>query len=87
MCCVPYTLLHNSFLQILRQIHLPDIRCGVVGGNFCHVVLDHQLNELFEGSGLRILAEFGLGFGRVAPKVHYVGRAVEVFGDGDHGAV
>ena len=49
-------------------------------------MLDHQLDELLEGGGLRIPAEFGLGFGRVAPEVHYIGRAVEVFGDSDYGA-
>lgn len=48
-------------------------------------MLDHQLDELLEGGGLRIPAEFGLGFGRVAPEVDDVGRAVEVFGDGDYG--
>ena len=47
-------LLHNPLLQILRQIHLPDIRGSVVGCDFGHVVLDHQLDELFEGGGLRI---------------------------------
>ena len=49
-------------------------------------MLDHQLDELLEGGGLRIPAEFSLGFGRVAPEVDDVGRAVEVFGDGDYGA-
>ena len=41
---------------------------------------NHQLDELLEGGGLRVPAEFGLGFGRVAPEVDNVGRAVEVFG-------
>ena len=49
-------------------------------------MLDHQLDELLEGGGLRVPAEFGLGFGRVTPEVDDVGRAVEVLGDGDHGA-
>ena len=49
-------------------------------------MLDHQLDELLEGGGLRIPAEFSLGFGRVAPEVDDVGRPVEVFGDGDYGA-
>ena len=49
-------------------------------------MLDHKLNELLEGGGLRIPAEFGLGFGRIAPEVDDVGRAVEVFGNGDDGA-
>ena len=49
-------------------------------------MLDHQFDELFEGGGLRIPAEFGLGFGRVAPEVYDICRAVEVFGDGDYGA-
>ena len=79
-------LFHYPLLQILRQVHLPDIRCGVVGSDFGHVVLDHQLYELLEGGGLRIPAEFGLGFGRVAPEVYDVGRTVEVFGYGDNGA-
>ena len=49
-------------------------------------MLDHKFDELLEGGGLRVPAEFGLGFGRVAPEVDYVGRAVEVFGNGDYGA-
>lgn len=80
------SLLHNPLLQVLGQVHLPHIRGGVVGGDFGHVVLDHQFDELLEGGGLRVPAELGLGFGRIAPKVDNVGRAVEVFGDGDHGA-
>ena len=80
------SLLHNPLLQVLGQVHLPHVRGGVVGGDFGHVVLDHQLDELLEGGGLRVPAEFGLGFGRVAPEVDDVGRAVEVFGDGDYGA-
>ena len=49
-------------------------------------MLDHQFDELFEGGCLRVPAELGLGFGRVTPEVDDVGRAVEVFGDGDYGA-
>ena len=49
-------------------------------------MLDHQLDELLEGGGLRVPAEFGLGFGRVAPEVDDVSRAVEVFGYCDYGA-
>ena len=49
-------------------------------------MLDHQFDELFEGGGLRVPAEFGFGFGRVAPEVDDISRAVEVFGDGDYGA-
>ena len=47
---------------------------------------NHQFDELFESGGLRVPAEFGLGFGRVTPEVHYVGRAIEVFGNGYYGA-
>ena len=47
-------------------------------------MLDHQLHKLLEGGGLRIPAELGLGFGRVAPEVNDVGRTVEVFRDGDY---
>ena len=79
-------LFHNPFLQILRQIHLPDIRCCIISGDFCHIVLDHKLNQLFESSGLRVPAEFGLGFGRVTPEVYDVCRAIEVFGNGDNSA-
>ena len=35
---------------------------------------------------MRVPSEFGLGFGRVAPEVDNVSRAVEVFGDGNYGA-
>jgi len=57
----------------------------VVGGNFLHIVVDHDLHKLFERRCLRIPAEFGLCLGRVAPEVHHVGRAVEIFRDGDDG--
>ena len=79
-------LFHYPFLQVLRQIHLPDIRCSIICGDFCHIMTNHQLDELLEGSGLRIPAEFGLGFGRVAPEVDDISRAVEVFGNGNYGA-
>ena len=44
-------------------------------------MLDHQFNKLLEGCSLRVPAEFGLGFGRVAPEVDDVGRAVDFYGD------
>lgn len=78
--------LHYPFLKILRQVHLPDIRCGIISSDFGHVVTNHQLDKLLECGGLRVPAELGFGFGRVAPEVDDVGRAVEVFGDGDYGA-
>ncbi len=53
-----------------------------VGGNLSHVAIDHNFHELFKRSLLRVPAEFGLGLGRVAPEVHHVGRAVEIFGHG-----
>ena len=53
---LPAVLLHDSLLQVLSQVHLPDIRGGVVRGDFCHIVLNHQLDELFEGGGLRVPA-------------------------------
>ena len=53
----------------------------MVSGNFLHVMMDHDLHKLLKRGLLRVPAEFGLGLGRVAPEVHHVGRAVEVFRD------
>ena len=40
---------------------------------------------MFERRLLRVPAEFGPRLGRVAPEVHHVGRAVEIFGHGNDG--
>ena len=59
--------------------------CDAVGGDLAHVVIDHQLDEFFERRLLRVPAELFLCLGGVAPEVHHVGRAVEIFGYGHHG--
>ena len=53
----------------------------MVSGDFLHVMVDHDLHKLLKRGLLRVPAEFGLGLGRVAPEVHHVSRAVEVFRD------
>ena len=58
----------------------------MVGSHLLHVVVDHDAHEFLETCGLWIPSQFVLSLGRVAPKVDDVGRAVEVFGDGDYGA-
>ena len=55
----------------------------MVGSDFLHIVLHHDLHELFEGSGLRVPSEFSLRLRGVAPQVDDVCRAVEVFADLD----
>ena len=52
---------------------------GTLDSDLCHVVVDHELDELFE-SGLLcwVPAELLLRLSRIAPEVDNVGRAVEV---------
>ena len=57
---------------------------NAIGGDLAHIVFNHKLHQLLEGRGLRVPAEFGLRLGRVAPEVHHVCRAVEVFGHGHY---
>ena len=44
-------------------------------------MIDHDLHQFLEGSGIGVPAEFGTGLRRVAPEVDDVGGAVEVGGD------
>ena len=48
-------------------------------------MIDHDLHQFLEGSGIGVPAEFGAGLRGVAPEVDDVGRAVEVGGDLDEG--
>ena len=48
-------------------------------------MIDHDLHQFLEGSGIGVPAEFGAGLRRVAPEVDNVGGAVEVGGDLDKG--
>ena len=48
-------------------------------------MIDHDLHQFLEGSGIGVPAEFGAGLRRVAPEVDDVGGAVEVGGDLDEG--
>ena len=57
----------------------------MIGGNFFHIVLDHDFYKLFKSRLLRVPAEFFLSLGWVTPEVHHVGRAVEIFGHGNNG--
>ena len=70
-------LLHKSLFGILSKVS-SYLRSNVIGCHLGHVVLDHNLHELFERGGLRIPAELGLGLGGVAPEVDHIGRAVEI---------
>lgn len=60
-------LFHNTFLQILGQVHLADRRCSLVGSDLLHVVLHHPFNQLLEGGRLRIPAQFSFGLAGIAP--------------------
>ena len=44
-------------------------------------MIDHDLHQFLEGSGVGVPAEFGTGLRRVAPEVDDVGGAVEIGGD------
>jgi len=48
-------------------------------------VIDHDLHQFLEGSGIGVPAEFGAGLRGVAPEIDDVGGAVEVGGDLDEG--
>ena len=74
-------LFYNAFLQIFGEVHLTDTFCGIVGCYLGHVVFYHELYKLLEGGGHWVPTEFSFRFGRVAPKVDYIGGAVEVFAD------
>ena len=44
-------------------------------------MIDHDLHQFLEGSGVGVPAEFGAGLRGIAPEVDDVGGAVEVGGD------
>ena len=48
-------------------------------------MIDHDLHQFLEGSGVGVPAEFGAGLRGVAPEIDDVGGAVEVGGDLDEG--
>ena len=77
-------LLYNAFFEVLCQIS-PDLRSGAFGSHFGYIMLNHQLHQLLETGLSGIPAEFGLGFGGIAPEVYDIGGTVEVFTDGDDG--
>lgn len=70
-------LLHNSLFKILGQVGA-YLGGHAVGCHLGHVVLDHNLHEVFERGGLRVPAELGLGLGGVAPEIDHISRAVEI---------
>ena len=82
--CRSFSLFHNAFLQVFGEVHA-HLGGGALGGNLCHVVIDHDLHQFLEGSGIGVPAEFGAGLRGVAPEVDDVGGAVEVGGDFDEG--
>ena len=44
-------LLDNAFLQIFGKVHLADTFSGIFGCYLSHVMANHQLYKLLEGSG------------------------------------
>ena len=82
--CRLFSLFHNAFLQVFGEVHA-HLGGGALGGDLCHVVIDHDLHQFLEGSGIGVPAEFGAGLRGVAPEVDDVGGAVEVGGDLDEG--
>ena len=56
---------------------------SALDGNLLHVVVDHDLDELLKRGLGRVPAQLALCFGRVAPEVDDVRRAVEVGADLD----
>ena len=60
-------LLDDALFEVFGEVHLADTLCGIVGCYLGHIMTNHQLNELLEGGGHWVPAEFGFGLGRVAP--------------------
>ena len=53
---------------------------SIIGRHLSHIMVDHEFNELLEGSRLRVPSEFGFGFSRITEEVDHIGGAIEVFG-------
>ena len=75
-------LFNDSFFEVLSEVGA-DFRGGTFGGHLGDVVLHHQLHQLLKTCLCGIPSQFGLGLGRVAPKVDHIGRAIEVLTDGN----
>ena len=76
-------LFDNALFQILGKVRL-NVFFGTLDGDFLHVVVDHDLDELCKGGLGGVPAQFALGLAGVAPEVDNVGRAVEVGADLDN---
>ena len=72
-------LFDNALFEILSQVRL-DVLLSALDGNLLHIVVDHDLDELLKRGLGRVPAQLALCFGRVAPEVDDVRRAVEVGG-------
>ena len=77
-------LFHDTFLQILGKVGA-DAGGDAFCGDFGHVVLDHQADEVLEGGLVRVPAELAAGPGRITEEVDDIRRAVEVFADANEG--
>ena len=58
---------------------------SIICRHLSHIVVDHEFNELLEGSRLRVPAEFSFGLGWITEEVHYIGGAIEILGNGNNG--
>ena len=76
-------LFHYSLLEVFRQVRLYLVG-SAFGGDFGDVVLHHQLDKLLKAGLGGVPAQFGFGFGGVAPEVDDVGGTVEVLANPYH---
>ena len=71
-------LFHDSFLEILGEIHL-NLLAGTLYGYLRHIGVNHEVDELFEARLLgRIPTKLLAGLRRIAPEVHHIRRTVEI---------
>ena len=75
-------LLDYALFEVLCQVRLHLVG-SALGSDIGDVVLHHELDQLLEAGLGGIPAQFGFGFGRVAPEVDDVGGTVEVRGNAD----
>ena len=70
-------LLHNAFVKILSQVD-PNMFLRSFCNDLLHIMLDHQLYQLFKAGLCGIPAGFFLRLTRIVPEVYHIGGTVEI---------
>ena len=61
-------LLYDTLLKIFHEVATNLLTC-ILGSNLGHIALYHDLDKVFERSGVGIPVELGLSLGRIAPAI------------------